>query len=335
MLLRIVKTGVALALLLLFAGLLFVSVELYRPLNIPGDKAVFLVERGEGASSVARTLKDRGYIRARLPFLAAYRLFFHPAKIKAGEYELTAPLRQKGLIDILVKGRVMLHPVTVPEGLTARETLPLFAPLLAGGEEGAESALRDTRPLVGVDDQAVDLEGYLFPETYFFPRGVSAAEVVGAMVDQFKSVFGERWRKRAAELRMSVRETVTLASLIEKETSLAAEMRLVSAVFHNRLKIGMKLDCDPTIIYAHKLQGTYSGQLLRRDLALDSPYNTYLHAGLPPGPICSPGREALEAAIFPAAESYLYFVADERGGHRFSRTFSEHAAAVRAYRTRR
>jgi UPF0755 protein len=335
MFLRIVKTAVALALLVLFASLLFVAVELYRPLNIPEGKAVFVVERGAGASSVSRSLKDRGFIRARLPFLAAYRLFFHPAPIKAGEYELILPLRQKGLLDVLVKGRVTLHSVTVPEGLTARETLPLFSSLLAGGASGSEAALRDTRPVAAVDDRAADLEGYLFPETYSFPREVSAAEVVGAMVNQFKSVFGERWRSRAAELRMSIRETVILASLIEKETSILAEKRQVSAVFHNRLKIGMKLDCDPTITYALKLKGAYTGQLLRKDLTLDSPYNTYLHAGLPPGPICNPGREALEAALYPAAAPYLYFVATEDGGHRFSRTFSEHAAAVRDYRSRR
>jgi len=335
MLLRIVRTAVSLALLVLFAILLFIAVELYRPLSIPEGKAVFTVEKGMGARAVSRALKDMGFIRARQPFLAAYRLFFHPAKIKAGEYELAAPLRQKGLIDILVKGRVMLHSVTVPEGLTARETLPLFAPLLADGNSGFEAVLRDTRPVAALDERADELEGYLFPETYSLARGVTAAEVVGTMVGQFKTVFGESWKSRAGELRISVRQTVILASLIEKETSIPSEKPLVSAVFHNRLKLGMKLDCDPTIIYALKLKGAYTGQLLRKDLSLDSPYNTYLHAGLPPGPICNPGREALAAALYPAAAPYLYFVATEDGGHRFSRTFSEHAAAVRLYRSRR
>ena len=155
------------------------------------------------------------------------------------------------------------------------------------------------------------------------------------MVDQFQAIFGERLEARAESLRMSVRQVVILASLIEKETSVPEEMKLVSAVFHNRLRIGMKLDCDPTIIYALKLKGAYDGQLTRKDLTLDSPYNTYRHAGLPPGPICNPGREALEAALYPAAEPYLYFVARNDGGHQFSRTFSEHAAAVQRYRNRR
>jgi UPF0755 protein len=335
MLLRIVKTAVSLALLVLFAILLFIAVEFYRPLTVPDSKAVFVVEKGMGASSVSRALKDRGFIRARLPFVAAYRLFFYPAKIKAGEYELVLPLRQKGLLDLLVKGRVMLHSVTVPEGLTVREILPLVSPLLADGGIGFEASARDTRPVAAFDDLAADLEGYLFPETYSFPKGVTAAEAVGTMVNQFKSVFGESWRSRAGELRMSVRQTVILASLIEKETSVPSEKPLVSAVFHNRLKIGMKLDCDPTIIYALKLKGAYAGQLLRKNLTLDSPYNTYRHAGLPPGPICNPGRKALEAALYPAAAPYLYFVATDDGGHRFSRTFSEHAAAVQLYRSRR
>jgi UPF0755 protein len=335
MLLRIAKTAFSLALLVLFAALLFVTIELYRPLNIPGGKAVFVVEKGMGAGSVARALKDGGFIRARLPFVAAYRLFFRPAKIKAGEYELVGPLGEKGLLEVLVKGRVMLHPVTLPEGLTAWEVLPLVSSLLADGDRGFEAALHDARPIAALDDRAVDLEGYLFPETYSFPRGIAAAEVIGTMVNQFQNVFGEAWKSRAGELRMSVREAVILASLIEKETSVPGEKRLVSAVFHNRLRIGMKLDCDPTIIYALKLKGSYAGRLTRQELSLDSPYNTYRYAGLPPGPICNPGREALEAALYPAAEPYLYFVAKEGGGHRFSRSFSEHAAAVREYQKTR
>ena len=335
MLLRIAKTAFSLATLVLFAVLLFVAVELYRPLNIPGGSAVFLVEKGMGAGSVARTLKARGFIRARLPFVAAYRLFSHPAPIKAGEYELTSPLRVKGLLDILVKGRVLLHSVAVPEGLTALEVLPLLSSLLGDGDGGFEAAFHDPRPIAALDDRAGDLEGYLFPETYSFPRGIAASEAIGTMVNQFKGVFDEPWRSRARELRMSVRQAVILASLIEKETSFPGEKPLVSAVFHNRLRISMKLDCDPTVIYALKLKGAYAGVLTRQDMSLDSPYNTYRRAGLPPGPICNPGREALQAALYPAPGPYLYFVAKEDGGHYFSRTFSEHTAAVREYRKTR
>ena len=335
MLLRIVKAALALTLLLLPASLLFIAAEFYRPVAVPEGRAVLTVEKGLGAGAVARALEDRGFIRGRLPFLACYRLFFHPETLKAGEYEIIPPVRLKGLIGMLVEGRVWLHRVTVPEGLTAREVGPLFVPLLGDDGGGFEAAIRETGPVAELDGRAADLEGYLFPETYSFPRGVAAAEVVGAMVDQFRAVFGERWRSRAGEVGMSVRQVVILASLIEKETSVPGEKPLVSAVFHNRLKLGMKLDCDPTVIYALKLRGEYAGRLSRSDLALDSPYNTYRHAGLPPGPICNPGREALAAALYPAAAPYLYFVAGEGGGHRFSRTLSEHAAAVRDYRNRR
>jgi UPF0755 protein len=152
------------------------------------------------------------------------------------------------------------------------------------------------------------------------------------MTVQFKAVFSDAWRRRADDLGLSVRDAVTLASLIEKETSLPDEKRLVSSVFHNRLKIGMKLDCDPTIIYALKGDGPFEGRLRTKDLKYDSPYNTYLHPGLPPGPIANPGREALEAALFPADADFLYFVAKNDGGHQFSRTFAEHRAAVNKYR---
>jgi UPF0755 protein len=152
------------------------------------------------------------------------------------------------------------------------------------------------------------------------------------MVAEFREVFDEDRRRRAAELGLSVRDIVTLASLIEEETALPEERPLVSAVFHNRRKIGMKLDCDPTVAYALKRAGRYTGRLLLRDLRFESPYNTYLHAGLPPGPISNPGRESLDAAMRPAAESYLYFVARGDGSHAFSRTLGEHNDAVRRFR---
>jgi UPF0755 protein len=336
MLLRIIRTALTLALILIFGVLLWVGIEFYRPLRLPEGKSVVVVGKGMGARAVARVLTERGFIRSPLPFIASYRLFFHPQKIKAGEYEIAPPMREKDVLDILVKGRVMLHSVTIPEGLTASEILPLVSPLLGDGEAAYDAALRDTRPIAALDDRAADLEGYLFPETYSFPRGVPAGEVITAMVGEFESVFGEAWRSRARELRLTVRQAVILASLIEKETSIPEERPLVSAVFHNRLRIGMKLDCDPTIIYALKLKGNYAGRLTRKELSLDSPYNTYLYGGLPPGPICNPGREALQAALYPAPEPYLYFVAKNDDSHFFSRTLAEHSAAVRRYqKTRR
>ena len=151
------------------------------------------------------------------------------------------------------------------------------------------------------------------------------------MVSQFKTVFNKGWQKQAHKIGLTIREVVILASLIEKETSLPEERRLVSAVFHNRLKMGMKLDCDPTIVYVLKLESRFEGRLHSKDMKLDSPYNTYLYRGLPPGPVCNPGRESLLAALFPADVNYLYFVSRNDGSHEFSRTFQEHQIALRKY----
>jgi len=293
------------------------------------------VQKGMGASAVARLLEESGVIGSQYPFIMNYQLLYYPRKIRAGEYALTSPLRSKEVLDILVKGKVFLHSVTVPEGLTALEIAPLIAPFLADGEAGFMAAFRDVQVISPIDHEADNLEGYLFPETYSIPKGISSAETIGAMVGQFRATFSGSWPARVEFLRMSIRQVVTLASLIEKESSVGEEKKLVSAVFHNRLRIGMKLDCDPTIIYALKQKGLFNGNLTKKDMSLDSPYNTYRYPGLPPGPICNPGRAALEAALYPADESYLYFVSRNDGSHYFSRTFAEHQNAVRRLQKKR
>ncbi len=300
----------------------------------PGGREKVVVEVGRGTSvrRVAEDLAARGVIGSPWPFLVGYRLFQPGRSIKAGEYEFVFPLAPREALAMLIEGRVLLHPVTVPEGLTGREVDEIVRGLDFLGPGSFAAAFRDTAPIVDWDPRAPDLEGYLFPETYRLPRGTTPAELVAAMVSGFRRVFGEAERRRAAELGLGVREVVTLASLIEEETALVEERPLVAAVFHNRLKRGMKLDCDPTVIYALVLDGRYRGRLLFKDLEYPSPYNTYLHAGLPPGPICSPGRSSIEAALRPAAADYLFFVAKQGGGHRFSRTMQEHASAVRALR---
>ncbi len=331
MLTKILKTAFALAAIAVFILFIWLAFELHVPRKIASDRIVFEVPRGMGVNSVAEILGRQGLIRSPLSFVIGYRLFFYPQKIRAGEYALVPPVKAKDILVLLVKGRVLLHSVTIPEGLTAQEIEPLVLPLLSDAEEGFAASFRNTESIAVLDPKAENLEGYLYPETYSFPRGIDAAEVVEAMVNQFKAVFEETWRERTRTLRLNLRQVVILASLIEKETSVPEEKRLVSAVFHNRLRIGMKLDCDPTIIYALKLRGAYQGRLRKRDLAVDSPYNTYLYPGLPPGPICNPGREALEAALFPADEEFLYFVSKNDGSHHFSRTFIEHQYAVLRY----
>jgi UPF0755 protein len=199
-------------------------------------------------------------------------------------------------------------------------------------EEEFLAASSKTDTISYLDKEAANLEGYLFPETYHFPKGISAEKIISTLVFEFKEVFSEAWQKRASEIKMTPREVVILASLIEKETFLSEEKKLVSAVFHTRLRIRMKLDCDPTIIYVLKEEGSFKGRLLKKHLKLKSPYNTYRNRGLPPGPICSPGRESLEAALYPAQEKYLYFVSKKDGSHHFSSSFKDHQNAVRRYR---
>jgi UPF0755 protein len=296
------------------------------------EGVVFEVEKGWSAKAVLDGLREQGLVRSDRPLRLACRLFYPGERFKAGEYLFRTPLTAKAALFTIFDGRIHLEPVTVPEGLTGREIAALLKPGDEAWAAAFQAAAGKTALIADLDPQARDLEGYLFPETYDMPSQAPAAELVEAMVAGFRRVFDEARRRRAAEIGMSVRETVVLASLIEEETARPEERPLVSAVFHNRLKIGMKLDCDPTVAYALKREGRYTGRLLLRDLKLDSPYNTYLHAGLPPGPISNPGASSLEAALNPAPVDYLYFVASGDGAHRFSRTLSEHLAAVEKYR---
>lgn len=300
--------------------------------DLPGTEIKLMVEKGQSVQAIGKKLRKENLIRHPLVFNLGYRLFFQGKTLKAGEYRLNKPCSVKKLLILLTEGKVYLHPVTVPEGLTRIETAHLIADRLGffSGEDFL-NASNDPSLIKDWDPQAQNLEGYLFPETYHFPQGTEAKDVVKAMVTLFKEIYYPPWRKRAEEMGLSIRELVILASLIEKETSLDSEKKLVSGVFHNRLRKGMKLDCDPTIIYALKLEGNYNGRLGWKDLKLDSPYNTYLYPGLPPGPIANPGRDSLEAALYPADVPYLYFVSRNDGSHVFSETLREHNNNVIKY----
>lgn len=308
----------------------------FNALTTPPEAPILLeIEEGRSVTGIAQILAEQGLIRRRWPFVWGYRLFYSGQSLKAGEYRLEPPLSSKQILQTLIKGQILLYPVTIPEGLTRRETARHLQQNY-GTDQGAflEASL-DPAPVREWDEAAVDLEGYLFPETYLIPKNTTAGQMVTAMLGQFRSTFTEEWKQRAEELGLSVRDTVILASLIEKETSRPEERELVSAVFHNRLRINMKLDCDPTIVYALKATDSYTGRLRYRDLEMDSPYNTYLYPGLPPGPIANPGRAALEAALYPADVEYLYFVSRNDGSHQFSRTYREHVNAVNQYQRRR
>lgn len=331
MALRAAKGALLGALLLLPALTGWLARECAAPFPGPGGSVFFEVLKGRSVKAVAGSLRKHDIIRSSLALTVSYDLYFSRERLKAGEYEFTFPASAKEVLFKIFRGRIYLQPITIPEGLTGDEIAGLINSRSAADPDSFRRVFHDTARVAEWDPKAPDLEGYLFPDTYFLPLKATAGDYVEAMTGQFRRVFHDGWRRRAAELGMSVREVVILASLIEKETAVPEERPLVSAVFHNRLRIGMKLDCDPTVIYGLKLEDKYSGRLLSRDLKFPSPYNTYIHAGLPPGPICSPGKTSLEAALYPASENYLYFVARGDGSHSFSRTFGEHLRAVEKY----
>jgi UPF0755 protein len=331
MALKLIKLIIAVSIILLYFLSFWLGFGLYFSKKTAPEKIIFEVEKGKGIKTIAQALEKKEIINDQWTFLIEYELFVSPQSLKAGEYLFSPPFKVKEILTTLIQGKIYLHPLAVPEGLTAREIAELLQSRGFGQEDDYQRAFLDTGPISSWDRKAANLEGYLFPETYYFPKSATARQITLAMVSQFKTVFNKGWQKQAHKIGLTIREVVILASLIEKETSLPEERRLVSAVFHNRLKMGMKLDCDPTIVYVLKLESRFEGRLHSKDMKLDSPYNTYLYRGLPPGPVCNPGRESLLAALFPADANYLYFVSRNDGSHEFSRTFQEHQIALRKY----
>lgn len=305
---------------------------LARPYGNPGGEPVLVViPAGVTANEVAELLEQRGLVARGWAFSWFLRLSGAERRIKAGEYAFTPPLAPADIARKLSRGEMNLVAVTIPEGLTVDETAAAIA---AGGLSDLESlrrAFRDPAPIADLDPLARDLEGYLYPETYRFVRGVEAGRIARTLVGAFRSRFAQPEAGTIAACGRPLRELVTIASLVEKETAVGEERGLIAGVITQRLSIGMLLQIDPTIIYARKLAGTWDGDIRRRDLSWDHPYNTYTRRGLPPGPIASPGLDALRAALAPVRSGALYYVARGDGRHVFSRTLREHSAAVRAY----
>ncbi len=295
------------------------------------DEVFFTVERGATGTRIGDELEERGIIRDRRLFLLALRFHSSGKTVQAGEYRFAEPLSTFGVLDKLVSGDTFTFAVTIPEGLTLLETAELLAARGLAEEGAIRSAFEDGRLVADLDPKAASLEGYLYPTTYRFPRKVAPDELARTLVGQFERVFDEKRRAQAAKLGLDTREVVTLASVIEKETGLPEERTLIASVFWNRLRIGMPLQSDPTIIYALELAGRFDGNLTRTDLELDSPYNTYRFPGLPPGPIASPGEASIHAVLEPAETRFLYFVSRNDGSHHFSESYSEHVNAVRKY----
>ena len=274
--------------------------------------------RGSGVPAIAGRLTAAGAIEHPWVFAALARVTGKDRSLKAGEYALPPGMSPAAVMALLESGKVVQHPVPVPEGLTVREVYAILA---------AADVLSGEMP-------PLPPEGSLLPDTYLVPRGEPRAQVVERMRTAMESVVAEAWAKRRPDTPLrSPQEVLILASIIEKETAVPAEYPLVAAVFANRLRQGMLLQTDPTVIYAlAEGRGPLGRELTRADLQVDHPYNTYRVAGLPPGPIANPGRAAIAAAVAPAAVDYLYFVANGDGGHLFARTLAEHNRNVARWR---
>ncbi len=295
------------------------------------EEVFFTVEKGATGIRIAQSLEERGIIRDRRLFVLALRFRAGGKSVQAGEYRFAEPLSSFDVLSKLVSGDTFTFAVTIPEGLTLVETADLLGARGLADPSAIRAAFEEASLVADLDPDARNLEGYLYPTTYRFPRSVAPEELARTLAGQFKRVFDENERARAAKLGLTARQVVTLASVIEKETGLAEERLLIASVFSNRLRIGMPLQSDPTIIYALELAGRFDGNLRRSDLELDSPYNTYRYPGLPPGPIASPGEASIRAVLEPAETSFLYFVSRNDGSHHFSSTYSEHLRAVREY----
>ncbi len=315
---------------LLFAAALAWFVWLTNSPYLGAQGPVFVViEHHTPTREIAGKLRVAGVIRSSGTFLAVHYLL--PGRsLKAGEYYFDRPLSVRAVLEKLRRGEVYYHTVTIPEGRNLFDVAALMAGTSLVTREEALRALENTALVADLDPTARTLEGYVFPDTYRFTRPASARAMTSAMVSRFRVVYGELARRYAPA--RPVHELVTMASLVEKETGVTPERPLVASVFYNRLQAGMRLQCDPTVIYAVLLEGRYRGAIYQSDLESDSPYNTYTHAGLPPGPIANPGRAALEAAMAPASTKYMYFVADGDSGHHFSATLEEHSRNVALYR---
>jgi UPF0755 protein len=322
----------------------------------PAARTFVMLRPGYSTRHIAAALKSSGVIRSEQAFILWHYLH-HRRSLKAGEYLFEKPAN---LIDIekrLQRGDVYYRTVVVPEGFTMFEIArAIEAAGLGSAEEFLKVAQSDTALVADIAPGAPSLEGYLFPETYEFSRMMSMHEMARDMVKQFRLVASQIGLIPAAEgvavvpnssnirveLSIAVRDphavpneverTVTMASIIEKETSVPEERPLVASIYYNRLQKNIALDADPSIIYAELLTGAYQGALHHTDMQFPSRYNTYKHVGLPPGPIANPGKSSLEAAMHPAQSDYYYFVADAQGHHRFARTIEEHNKNVAAYR---
>jgi len=333
---RLIKWGLLLALIAgIGVGAWFYTSVQRSFKGYAAEEQFVEIPSGTGTAAMGRRLAEAGVVPSAESFRLAVWLKGSGRRLQAGEYRFDRPMSPAEVVDKLARGDVYVRAITFREGLTIREMASVYE--AAGFGSGADflEASKNAALIASIDPAAPNLEGYLFPDTYTLPRSATATQLVERMVGQFRKVLTPELQKQASDRGLTVRELVTLASLVEKETAKPDERTIVAGVYTNRLRIGMGLQCDPTVIYALMLAGRYDGNIRRADLQIDSPYNTYRYAGLPPGPIAAPGAASLQAAANPADVPYFYFVSRNDGSHVFSTTLDEHNKNVYEYQIRR
>lgn len=287
----------------------------------------FTVKEGETIRGVATRLKKQNLITSDKLFIAIGRTI-GTAGIRKGKYRINAGDSSLGILFKFMKGDVVKRKITIPEGFNIYSIAERLAAQQIVETGDFLYYAFNTAYLESIGIRSASAEGYLFPDTYLLPESSDARDVIAVMHKRFRQVVASTDISARDDIKLTTHELITLASLIEKEARIASERRYISAVFHNRLEKGMKLDCDPTVRYAVK---NFTGRITFGDLASNSPFNTYVHRGLPPTPICSPGKESIEAALYPADAGYFFFVARNDGSHYFSKNLKEHNRAVNYY----
>jgi UPF0755 protein len=326
----------AIILLGLAASAIWLQRELETPyFNAQSGEIYIEIPRGTKLKEITERLNENGILRSRLPFILYIRFANLGRQIQAGEYRFHKPATPEQVAKRLIRGDVYYRSVTIPEGLTASETISLLVKNGLGKPADFKKALLKTSWIADIYPNAKSLEGFLFPETYRFTRKDDSEKIIKTMVNQFRSKLTRILQQTPQRSGLSIAKTVIMASMIEKEVKKPEEGPLVASVFINRMKRGIPLACDATIVYALKTAGIYNGNIRKTDLAIESPYNSYIHPDLPPGPISNPGTVSLRAAFNPANTDYLYYVSRNDGTHQFSKDYRSHMNAVAKYQKSR
>ncbi|MGD8493531.1 MAG: endolytic transglycosylase MltG [Desulfobacterales bacterium] len=322
--------------LLIVAGIgaFFLHLQHYAqsPASSKAADRIISIPAGQSFNQTTATLAKVGIIHHPYKFKIVARLKGYDKKLQAGEYILSATLSPVQILQKMVNGDVRLYRLTVPEGLNLYQIAELVEETGLASKSDFMAAATSAEFAHQLGLNADTFEGYLFPETYFFPKNVAVKTIISTMVDRFRQIFSPDWQKRAEQMGFSRHQIVILASIIEKETGAPFERPLISSVFHNRLNRNMRLESDPTVIYGLE---NFDGNLKRKHLEAPTPYNTYKRSGLPAGPIANPGKASLEAALYPADTKFMYFVSKKDHTHQFSTNFKDHQRAVQKYQLRR